>query len=136
MSLTITEARDEILTLFQTAWDANSNGTPVYYWDVPHEPPKSGDWARVSVQHQTGGDAAIGGRFFDRAGIITVQLFTIYGRGLSNADSLSKVCLDAFEGKSTSGGVWFRNARINEIGLDGKWFNTNVIVEFEYTEVK
>ncbi|AAT69471.1 gp77 [Alphaproteobacteria phage PhiJL001] len=134
MSLTFTAARDELLTLFQTAWDANSGGVKLYYWDLTDTPPTADEWARVTVRHTGGNDAALGGRIFERTGFATVQIFTIHGRGLSRADELAKVAVDAFQGQSTPGGIWFRNVRLVEVGQDGKWFQNNVVADFEYTE--
>jgi len=135
MSLTYTAARDEILTLFKTAWDAQGTVPPVLYWDRATQPPTSGDWARITLRHTSGGNAAISNRFFVREGLVTVQLFTNFGEGLSSADLMSKVVSDAFQGQQTAGGVWFRNVRVNEIGQDGEWFQTNVLIDFEYNEV-
>lgn len=138
MSLNVTEARDEILALFRTAAEANASGVPVLYWDAPDDDDEPQDgtdrWMRVTVRHTTGNNDAIGNTLFQREGTVTVQIFGILGNGLSIVDELSKVCLDAFQGKSTPGGVWFRNVRLNEIGHDGDWFQSNVLADFEYTE--
>ena len=149
MSLTFTAARDEILTVFKTAWDAGADtaGKVVIYPDAKNQVPKTNDadsnpnlWARVSVIHDTGGQATLGGignRLFRREGSVTVQVFTPIGTGLSIADRVYKIVVDAFEGKtSASGNVWFRNVRVNEIGPEGSWFQTNIIIDFEYDERK
>jgi len=135
MSLDIASARDAILELFTTAWNAQTNPTPLFYWDKPHDPPQDGEYARITVRHNLGFDGAIGGTCFTRQGIITVQIFTKFGEGLSRSDVLTKVALDAFQGKSTCGGVWFRNVRPNEVGQNGDFFQVNVIADFEYEEV-
>lgn len=51
------------------------------------------------------------------------------------ATDLAVVARHAFEGKHV-GDVWFRNARIEEIGVDGAWFQTNVTVDFMYDEIR
>lgn len=80
---------------------------------------------------------SVGNRRFRRFGIITVQIFTLGDQGLSTADVFAKVALDAFEGNSTAPTeIHFRNSRINEVGEDGPWFQTNVIVDFDYDEIK
>ena len=138
MTLNFTTARDEIQTLFQTAWNAQPSPPPVYYWDVQGDDPTSEAtpaWARITVRHTIGRDAAIGGRCFLRQGTVTVQIFTKFGEGLVNNDQLAKVAVDAFQGKATPGSVWFRNVRLNEIGQDGDWFQSNVLADFEYYEV-
>lgn len=135
MSLTFTEARDEILTLFRTAWEAQPTPPSLFYWDVEQEDPTGEIWARITVRHNIGGNDAIGNRLFVREGVITLQIFTRFGEGLVNADATAKVAVDAFQGKSTPGGVWFRNVRYTEIGQDGEWFQSQVLADFEYTEV-
>ena len=74
---------------------------------------------------------------FRRFGIVTVQVFELSGDGLTSSDVLVDLALDAFEGEKTGlDRVEFRNARANEIGQDGPWFQTNVIAEFTYDRTK
>ncbi len=78
-----------------------------------------------------------GNRRFRRFGVITVQIFTLSNQGLATADVFAKIALDAFEGQSTAPTeIHFRNAMINEVGEDGPWFQTNVLVDFDYDEIK
>lgn len=139
MTLTFAQARDEILTLFKTAWDAT--GHEAFYEDVKKQRDNTQDpWAWVILRHATGGQTALNGnageRMFSRLGFVQVSVYTAIGGGLQDSYDLAKVVADAYEGASTSGGVWFRNVRINEIGRDGEFFIVNVIVDFEYDEVK
>lgn len=146
MSLTVLAARNEILTRFKTVWDAGAtSGIPVFYDDVPGDVPQGADgsgnpstWLRIQVRHGEGRQIGFGDgkRRLHRLGVVTAQLFTASGTGLSTADPLVTILLNAFEGASTPGGVWFRNARVNEVGQDGGWYQTNVLVEFNYDEVK
>jgi hypothetical protein len=119
--------------MFKSAWDPTS--VKLYYWDVADDKPSEDEWARITVQHSTGSNDGITNKFFLREGIVTIQLFTNFGQGLSRNDILAKVAVDAFQGKSSPGGVWFRNVRMNEIGNDDKWFQTNILAEFQYDEV-
>lgn len=145
MTATRTQARDEILTQFKTVWDAGpeSTGVLVRYPDAPSDPPSTQvPWVRMTVQHNpTGGQVtlrgAIGERRFRRFGIVTVQVFTIFGEGMVLADRLSEIVQGAFEGVRTSpGGVIFRAVNAVEIGKSKEWFQTNVLAQFEYDEVK
>jgi hypothetical protein len=144
VSATLTQARDEIHGQFRTAWIAAGYGTsvPVIYRDAPGlSPPTSGSWARVTVQHQEGFQATLGGTDgtsrYRRLGVVTVQIFTDYGEGNVDGDTLATVAKNAFEGAVTSpGGVIFRNVRTPEIGQSGQWFQTNVLADFEYDEVR
>ena len=142
-NLTFTEARDEIHTLFKTAWDAGveTAGQTVLYADSKTQVPKTDDadnnpdlWAKITVQHSGGGNAAIGNTFFDRFGVVTVQVFTALGTGLSIGDNVYKIVADAYEGKTTPGGVWFRNVSVNEVGPEGEWYQTNITADFEYNK--
>ena len=138
----LTAARNAILIHFKTAWDAQTPPIPpVIYDDVAQEPPADGSvWVRVSVKHSANGQQTLGAqgnRRFGRIGIVVVQVFTPYGGGLTANDIFAKVAVDAFEGKSTApDAVTFSNVRSNEIGQSGDWFQTNVIAEFEYDEIK
>lgn len=149
MTATLEEARDDIIELFRTAWkaDTESQSVGLVYWDVPSSAPTGHDangdpvsWARVFVQHTGGGQASLSGdtgrRRWRRTGVVTVQIFTPYGTGLSKADKLSMVAMRAFEGQSTSSGIWFRDVNFQEVGQDSIWFQSNVSATFEYDEVR
>ncbi len=137
---TIAAARDEILLHFRTAWDLGTS-TRLLYDDKHRDLPENAPFARITVQHTIAFQATVGGRIssggggqrFRRFGLVTVQIFTISGDGLTINDTLVQLALDAFEGTSTgSDRVEFRNVRSNEVGQDGPWFQTNVMAEFTY----
>ena len=138
-----TEARDAILTQFKTAWDADSVASllPVFYRDAKRNGPVSDlqPFARVSVVHATGQQDALANGYeqaiFKRQGVLIAQIFTLQGSGLTDSDYLAKVVADAFEGQN-NGDIWYRNVRINEVGPDGDRFQTNVVVDFQYDEIK
>lgn len=138
MSLTFAEARDEIYTVFKTAWDPT--GYSVFYEDVAKDrDTRNTPWAVLTLRHATGFQATLsmpGTRVFRREGILTVQVFTPVGKGLQDYYGLAKVVVDAYEGHSTPGGVWFRDTRIAEVGRDGKFFQSNVLTNFQYDEIK
>ena len=140
MSLTVAEARAEILTLLKAAWDAGAGGAPLLYPNVAGEPPATGSWGRASVIHGTGAQASLanagGLRRWGRQGLVVVEIYSEPGKGLSQQDPLAILVLNAFEGQTTPGAVWFRNVRYNEVGRDGKWNRVNVIADFEYDQIK
>ena len=137
---TIAAARDEILLHFRTAWDLGTS-TRLLYDDRHRDLPDNAPFARITIQHNVSTQATVGGRIssggggqrFRRFGLITVQIFSISGDGLTINDSLVQLALDAFEGTSTGADrVEFRNVRSNEVGQDGPWFQSNVLAEFTY----
>lgn len=137
MSYTYEEAYDLMMTLFKTAWDGT--GHRAFYENIENDRETDDTaFAHVSISHASGFQATLGGtgsRIFRRTGVITIMIYTQAGKGLQESHQLAKVAADAFEGQST-GGIWFRNVRINEIGREGAFYQTNVIVEFEYDETK
>jgi len=133
-----TEARDAILTLFKTGWDAQGGSVPVVVYDddpVP-DPNLSSEWIRVMVQHMDGEQAtmgSVGNRKFSRYGQVFMAIHTKVGTGRVRADVLAEVANNIFEGAATGlDDVWFRNVRIREGGKDGIYAITNVIADFEY----
>jgi len=139
MTATYAQAVDDILGVFKAAWDPTSH--TALYTNVKGEVPSGEDpWARVNLQHTGGNQASLTGGLgttrWARMGFLAVQIFVPIGEGLSEAHALAKIISDAFEGASTANGVWFRNVRVNEVGPDGDWYQVNVVVDFEYDEVK
>ena len=139
MSLTFAQANDQILTVFKTAWDATTY--QAFYESVRDQREDGTDpWAEVYLRHTAGRQATLssasGSRMFRREGTLSVRIHTVQGNGLQTAYGLAKVVSDAFEGSSTTGGVWFRDVRINEVGRDGEFHITDVLIDFEYDEIK
>lgn len=146
--LTFEQARDAILTRFReqllddygAIMDTDEDA--VVYWDnlsSNGQPPQDKPWFRVVVRHTDSDQSSLGeanNRRFNRVGLVSVQVFTPAGaRGLTLADQLGKMAVDAFEGKEADG-VWFRNVRLQEIGPDGPWFQYNVTASFTYDQTK
>lgn len=150
MSVSTPDAVDEILGLFKAAWDIGSpaynSGTPLpVEWDgqdTGSPPDLTKPCARVFVRHVGSRQITFGetgNRRFNRRGIVTVQVFQPISdrRGLSVVQNLAIIARDAYEGKGTATGIWFRNVRSREVGADGRgWYQYNVTAEFEYDELK
>jgi len=138
MNLTFAQANDDILALLKAAWDPT--GHEMFYDDIREQrETDQTPWAQVVVRHAAGQQDTLGGignRSFLRLGVVIVTINTPSGSGLSTAYALAKVVADAYEGVSSPNGVWFRNVRINELGRDGTFYRTNVLIDFEYSEMK
>ena len=148
MSATYDLAKDEIFGVFKTMWDADTPSvTPdqsipmVRYEGVsaPDDPDPSLPWAMVTLRHVGGRQASfpdpLGKSIYERTGIVTVSVFSPLALGMSLGYELVRIAKSAYEGKTTTHGVWFKNVRINEAGLDGPWYMWNVVSEFEYDEI-
>ncbi len=138
MSLTFEQAEDEMLTMLNTAW--LTTGYDMFWEDVRDQRSADSDpWASTYLRHTFSNQSTLGGqgnRSFTRIGMITVQIFTPIGKGLSESRMLAKVVSDTFEGKASPGGVWFKNVRPKEVGRDGEFYQIDVLIEFSYDEVK
>jgi len=144
---TTTAARDAIASLIRTAWIAPGSATEnvLLLWDNVVAPKPAEDefgkalpWGRVTVRHATGEQetlAPIGSRRYLSGGIVTVQVFTPFGDGHGLGDQIVAVIKAAFRAAPVTHAVWFNNASITEIGVDGPWFNTNLDATFRYQEV-
>lgn len=136
--MTYEEAVDEIQTMLINAWIPT--GHKIFFESVREQRENDNSaWAASTIRHTSGNQESLGGignRSFLRQGVMIVQVFTPVGNGLQESYQLAKVITDAFEGKSSPLGVWFRRVRISEIGKDGMFQQLNVVLEFEYNEVK
>ena len=143
MGASITTARDEILTLFRTAWLANSDSSsvPIFYADAAQAPP-DGDspYVVIRVQHESGRPSSLSGGLgaqkFSRQGTIRVAIYTPQGDGLTRNDELTQVAMDAFVAQDTASGIWFSGVVGAELGHENDMFVTEVRVGFRYTEFK
>lgn len=138
---TIAEARDEVLNHFLTQWSLLASPPIVLYDDKERDVPDNDDFVRISMEHNVRERQTLGGepnnRRFRSFGIITVQVFSISGDGLTTSDSLVQSVLDIFEGDKTGEDrVTFRNVSHNEVGQSGPWFQVNVTAEFDYDIIK
>lgn len=137
----LAEARDLITAHFVALWNAQSGTAPLLVYDDRHKDlPANAPYARITVRHNVMDQRTLGNtgnRRFRRFGVVVVQIFTVANDGLTKADVFAKVALDAFEGNSTAPDeVHFRNVRVNEEGENGNWFQTNVLADFDYDEIK
>ena len=139
MSLTYEQAVTDMSTMFKTAWDTTGH---VVHWEDVKIQRDTGDnpYARFVIRHagpvRGSSLGGVGRRLFNRSGIIIISLFVPIGKGLSTSLALAKLVGDVYEGNHSPNGVWFRDVSIPEIGRDGEFHQRNVIVEFEYDEIK
>lgn len=140
MTATLSTARKDIYDQFTTVW--TPTGHPVHFPGVADKdfPPATQiPWARLTLIHATGTQSALanheGVRRFTHTGTMTVQIFTPLGRGGSVGYPLAQIVVEAFQGSATINAVWFRNVRVNEIGVSRGWYQINVLADFEYDQL-
>ncbi len=150
MTATLIEAKDEIYGAFQAVWDAGAaalNGgvtPPVAYEGRAFTTPSGAAWARIRIRHTLGGQATLAGglglpskKRFRKTGIVTVSIFIPVEAGGDTllAEQLASLAKTGFEGQVTASQVWFRDVVAPEVGVDGPWFQQNVLATFEYDEL-
>lgn len=133
------EGTDTILKVFSDLW--RNLELEAVYDDVGGEPAFAEDasWARVRLQHTGGGQNSLSGadstRVWIRNGILTIQVFAPRGDGGLRCQELSQLVVDTYQAAKTA--VIFRNVRMVEVpDTKGLWKQSNVIAEFEYTDVR
>jgi len=137
MIVTEQDAVDQMLALFHTMW--SQLGHPAHYPNTKFElPDESRTWARIVVQHAVARQSSLTGGLgkskYKSAGTLFIQLFTPVNVGADYA--LCNQVTSVYVKAVTEGCIWFKNVRINEIGQDGAFYQTNVVVDFSYEMVK
>lgn len=151
MTTTYVNAIDEMFALFNAAWQNNTSAivgyVPTLYWPgiIPEDTPDASKyWGRVSQQTVTEEQSTLsndeglpGSKCFTINGLIFVQLFCPVSdvSAMQTGRLLAVVAKKAFRGKTTSSGVVFRNARINELSPENNAIRFNVVAEYEYDEI-
>ena len=79
-----------------------------------------------------------GSRRYTRRGLVTIQVFVPVSlpNHLTIARKLAIIARDAYEGVGTAEGLWFRGARIAELGRSESWTQINITTDYEYDEVR
>lgn len=98
-------------------------------------------WAQMLWQPATGRQTNVGrnsgANRFEHTGTLTLQINVPAGDGLFMATALATMAGKAFKGKSTSGGVFYKNPRTQVIGKirGGFVFRVDFLTEFQFDEV-
>ena len=138
--MNIEEACDVMNGIVHVAWanggydDANMRWTDVA-GDVPTT---EVIWCRVTIKHTDGGQTSFGdatsrARRFSNTGTLWVQCFTPVGAGLVLARRAAQLVVTAIR-DSKNEDVWFRNARMKEVGTSGAFEQINVLADFTYDQ--
>jgi hypothetical protein len=133
-----TQARDEILTVVNDA--VGGLGHTVVWQDELVDVDVNEVVLGVAVQHIAGDQAALAGglgqRRWQTHGILTVEIrCPVKQGGLTLADDLATIMVDALRGKSTPNGVWFREVVGREVPPKDGNSRTTVSAEFVYQEI-
>lgn len=138
MSTTTLEARDIILGVFYGKWNGlSASPGPVHFSAEAGEKPTTRvPWARVTLRHSDGPQTTLTGAIGDKRrytqyGVLFIQLFTQIGEGETELYRIATEIRSAYN-QARGLPVWFRNARLGEVGSRAMWEQLNVLVDFEY----
>jgi hypothetical protein len=151
MTTTYVDAQNEIYSVLFVAWNNGASAiagyVPEIRWIGAEKAPKIVQdkfWASASIktvisQQSTlsNCEGIIGQKKYTETGLLFIQIFApmSVGSGMLNGKKLATLARNAYRGVSTESGVWFRNARINDLEPDDGFYRWNVIAEFEYDEL-
>lgn len=138
MAQSYEEARNALSNFTRTQWEAavaaaGHADAPLTYDNISFDPPEDlALWGRLTIHHLEGARASLGGASarFRRQGMVSIQVFTPIGEGTLLADRVGDPLVEAFEIPGQIDNIWFRNARMREVGSDGTAHQVNVEVEF------
>lgn len=130
-------ARDEIFRVFKSTWDAT--GYAAVWPDTPDQtPPESEEvpWARVTLQHQDGGQNSLanhaGSKMWEHVGTLFIQIFVPAGQGATPGYPLVRKVMNAY--RVARGAVRYTSHRFRETGRDGAFNGFLVLVDFAYDD--
>lgn len=120
---------------FETIW---AGATPVQYPNVKFEAPET-EWARLNVATANAEWAGFGdpGNNPERNfGQVTVQIFIPSGEGEGRGLELADLVKSAFRSWSdnASGVRFLVPPYARQIGVDGKWYQINVVAPFQFDD--
>lgn len=134
--MNVTDAVDLINKTFLDAWIAAGYSSANVRWnDVPSPtgiPTGQVVWARVTIRHSDGYKNKLGpgANTHSNTGTVWVQTFTPIGAGTPPGYPVADCVVKAF--RNSKSDVWFRNARMKEVGSSGAFEQINVLADFTY----
>lgn len=132
---TLDEATEIVYQRFVDEWGATTVFT---LENEEFKEPDEDPWVRVSVRQLSRGQSTlgkVGGRRYLSLASAFVQVYTRANTGVQQGGVLAKQAADVFEGVSLSG-LRFMDTVVRETGVDGKWYQHVMEVNFDYEETR
>lgn len=145
-AISIAQAIKEIATVYTLPNGTANLELPNKKFDVPAD---GTPWAKLTLVHSDESQASLsdenGQRRWRAHGLGTISLMSKLGSGTTDAYNAAEAVRNLYRGKRTPSDVWFRNVRIEERDARGfspppkatgeKWFQIDVMFEFEYDQI-
>lgn len=149
--LVYSDAIKEMFQRFETVWNAGATAIAGYIPEVRWpgvleraKPPVDKFWVRISQRGVFEEQATLsdcvgipGQRHYESSGFIYVQLFCPKSQdtAMQVGRKLAELARSAYRGKTTPGGVWFRDVTILSLDPEESWYRFNVRTEYEFGEL-
>ena len=132
--------RQTIRSQFDAVWKADPDNpvTVVTYDNENFDPKEYDEWVRFVVLQTDGSQDTLGPHRFRREGIVVVQVFVLCGSGMVRMDELTDKARKIFEGENftlaNGGSGLYLNVKIRDLGVQEKWFVSNVEANYRQWE--
>lgn len=133
--MTPTEVRNEIMKKYL---DEFTGQFPIALDNKKFEKPDGVKWVRLTILFNSGNQDSLGNegnRKFVKRGLIFIQVFTPINKGTNANDDLCNSSLNLLDGVKIND-LWMYNGRIKTVGSDGEFYHQNVVVEFEFQNIR
>lgn len=135
---TLSQANEAVFQRFIDVW--TPTGHPLTLENEEFSVPDSGPWARMTSRITASTQETLGrptNRRFERSGSLFVQIFDDVDAGTARSKTLAQTVLEGFEGvRLSNNSIRFYDVIPREIGPDGRWYQTNVEINFEFDETR
>jgi len=128
---TIQQVEDAVSTVFAAAIP----GIPIAWDNVEFDLDGVPEWVRFTMAFNGGTNPELEGKQFRRFGVLTVQIFVPAATGKRRARAIAETVLATFEGQAI-GEARFRNVGLVDIGVDDRWYQSNVTAQFEFDQFR
>ena len=135
------QAREIIYAAFAAVFGALDPEVPFAFDNEEFTPPDASaglSWVHLTVKEADSAQETlgpVGGRRYQRTGVVAAQFYVPANGGTARADALVKVFRDTFEGVTLSG-VYFLNCQVVELGIEGASWRVNALASFWFEETK
>jgi len=96
-------------------------------------------WVRLSVIFNHGAQTSLGvsgNRRFQKSGFVNVQVFTPVNKGTDKNDEMAHDISSFLDGVNLGHGLWLYNGSIKTIGDRDDYYQQNVVVEFNFEDIR
>ena len=96
-------------------------------------------WVRLSVIFNDGAQTSlgrVGNRKFQKSGFVNVQVFTPVNKGTDRNDDIAQSVSAFLDGVDLGHGLWLYNGSIKTIGDKDDYYQQNVVVEFNFEDIR